>query len=117
VDFSTLMVPLASLGDAYLEHRSRLPEAPPPWVGRRIDDSLRVVSPLSRPPLVAPESVLVLAAARDAITPSAHAERLRAHFDARIDTFTGGHLLQLGRGKAWASLKDFLLERRIIAPR
>jgi len=117
VDFSTLMVPLASLGDAYLEHRSRLPEAPPPWVGRRIDDSLRVVSPLSRPPVVSPESVLVLAAARDAITPSAHAERLRAHFDARIDTFTGGHLLQLGRGKAWASLKDFLLERRIIAPR
>ena len=117
IDFSTLMVPLASLGDAYIEHRARLPPPPPPGVGRRIDDSLRVVSPFARPGLVARESVLVLAAAHDAITPSGHAERLRDHFDARMDTFTGGHLLQVGRGRAWASLKDFLLERRIIAPR
>ncbi len=117
IDFTTLMVPLASLGDAYMQHRERLPEPPPPWVGRRIDDSLRVVSPLTRPSLVAPASVLVLAADRDGITPAVHAERLREHFQARFDTFAGGHLLQVGRGRAWGSLKEFLLERRIIAAR
>lgn len=117
VDFTTLMVPLASMGDAYLQHRARLPEPPPAWVGRRIDDSLRVVSPFSRPPAVAPESVLVLAAASDGITPAGHSERLREHFDARFDTFAGGHLLQVGRGRAWASLKHLLLDRQILAPR
>lgn len=116
-DFTTLMVPLASLGDAYLQHRARQPVAPPGWVGRRIDDSLRVVSPMARPRAVAPGTVLVLAAGSDGITPAGHAERLRDHFDARYDTFAGGHLLQVGRGRAWASLKDFLLDRRIIAPR
>jgi dienelactone hydrolase len=115
--FTTLMIPLASLGDAYLQHRARLPEPPPAWVGRRIDDSLRVVSPLSRPPLVAPGSVLVLAAGNDAITPAGHAERLRDHFDARFETFAGGHLLQVGRARVWTALKDFLLDQRIIAER
>jgi dienelactone hydrolase len=117
VDFTTLMVPLASLGDAYLQHRARQPDPPPAWVGKRIDDSLRVVSPLSRPPAVAPESVLVLAAGNDGITPAAHAHRLRDHFDARFETFAGGHLLQVGRGRAWSALHDFLLDRLIIARR
>lgn len=117
IDFTALMIPLASLGDVYLQHRARLAEPPPPWIGRRIDDSLRIVSPLARPPVVAPASVLVLAAGSDGITPAGHAERLRDHFGARFDTFAGGHLLQVGRAQVWTALKDFLVERRIVAPR
>jgi predicted alpha/beta hydrolase family esterase len=61
--------------------------------------------------------VLVLAAGNDAITPAGHAERLRDHFDARFETFAGGHLLQVGRARVWTALKDFLLDQRIIAER
>lgn len=116
-DFAALMIPLASMGDAYLQHRARRPEPPPPWVGPRIDRSLKVVSPFSRAPLLRPEQVLVLAAGNDGITPAGHAERLRDHFDAPMETFAGGHLLQVGRGRAFASLKRFLTGRRVIASR
>lgn len=117
LDYAGLMIPLASLGDAYLQHRARRPEPPPHWVGRRIDKSLRVVSPFARPPTLDPGRVLVMAAGNDGITPEGHAERLRDHFGARFDRFPGGHLLQVGRGRAFASLKEFLLEHRVIAPR
>lgn len=117
LDYAALMIPLASLGDVYLQHRARRAEPPPDWVGRRIDQSLRVVSPFARPPTLRPDQVLVLAAGNDGITPEGHAERLRDHFSARLDSFPGGHLLQMGRGQAFAALKGFLLARGVIAPR
>ncbi len=116
VDFAAMMIPLASIGDAYLEHRAGRADAVPDWVPRRIDQALAVVSPFARASKVAPSRALVLAAANDRITPRGHAERLRAHFDARLDTFAGGHLLQLGRRRAFATLREFLGDAQILPP-
>ncbi len=116
-DFVVPMIPLASLADAYMEHRAGRPEEPPAWVRPRIEDAYRVVSPFARPPRVAPERVLVLAASDDRITPVTHARRIARHFDARVETFTGGHLLQVGRARAFGAMLDFFERLRVIAPR
>ncbi len=57
----------------------------------------RVISPLVRPSLVAPERVVVVGAALDRIAPPSHAEALAAHFGAQLEMLPGGHVLQLGR--------------------
>lgn len=116
-DFVVPMIPLASLADAYMEHRAGRPEEPPAWVRPRIEDAYRVVSPFARPPRVAPERVLVLAASDDRITPVTHAHRIARHFDAPVETFTGGHLLQLGRARAFDRMIRFFEGIRVIAPR
>lgn len=76
----------------------------------------RVVSPLARPSLVAPDRALVLAAEGDRITPVSHARRLAAHLGAELETFTGGHLLQLGRSEALRAVGR-LLERAGLSER
>jgi len=112
------MVPLASLADAYFDHRAGTEVAPPAWVRPRIEDAFRVVSPFTRIPRVRPESVLVLAASGDQITPRAHAERIAAHFRAGpVASFAGGHLLQAGRATAFARLGQYLEARGLVAPR
>jgi dienelactone hydrolase len=117
VDHAALMVPLASLADAYLEHREGRDDAPPEWLRARIDDAYRVVSPLARAPRIASDRALVLAASGDRITRGSHAERLRAHFDAERHDFPGGHILQVGRGKAFGTLARFLSRHGVIAGR
>jgi hypothetical protein len=57
----------------------------------------RVVSPLARPSLVAPERVVVVGAALDRIAPPSHARALAEHFGAHLELLRGGHLLQYGR--------------------
>ncbi len=112
------MVPLASLADAYFDHRAGSPEAPPGWVRPRIEDAFRAVSPFTRPPRIRSDATLVLAAAGDRITPRAHAERIAAHFDgAPLVEFPGGHLFQAGRARAFARLGLYLESRGLVAPR
>ncbi len=117
VDHAVLMIPLASLADAYVEHREGRHDAPPEWVRPRIDDAFRVVSPLARPARTRGERALVLSASGDRITRASHAERLREHFDAAHEVFPGGHILQLGRGRAFGTLARFLSSHGVIAPR
>jgi pimeloyl-ACP methyl ester carboxylesterase len=57
----------------------------------------RIVSPLHRTPVVDRSRMLVMAGRSDRITPMAYARRLAKHFDAPLETWPGGHLLQLGR--------------------
>ncbi|MFO0649698.1 MAG: hypothetical protein U0326_26005 [Polyangiales bacterium] len=117
VDHAVMMVPLASLADAYLEHREGRDDAPPEWLRARIDDAYRAVSPLSRRPRVAGDRALVLAASGDRITRASHADRLTAHFGAERHDFPGGHILQVGRGRAFGTLARFLSRHGVIAPR
>lgn len=113
-----LMIPLASLADAYVEHRAGRSDEAPAWLGPRIEAAYRVVSPFARAPLVRGDDVLVLAASGDRITRGSHAERLRAHFgEGPAETFPGGHLLQFGRAKAFADLARWLAGRGVVAPR
>lgn len=67
-----------------------------------------VVSPLARPVLVPPQGRLVIAGRADQITPVSHAERIATHFDAPLEVFHGGHLLQLGRGRGFRAVGRML---------
>ena len=111
-DFLVPVIPLADLTAVHFEHEAmRAVQVPAELLelGRK---ALSVVSPLSRMPLVTPERVLVIAGRHDRVTPPAtHAARLAAHFSARLDWFEGGHLLQLGRGEAFADAARFMVRR------
>jgi hypothetical protein len=108
-DFLVPIVPLASLPDFAREHGD-LPEAPEP---RALEHELlervyRHVSPVDRAPLIESERVLVIGARADRITPFSHARRLAAHFRAPLVAWHGGHLWQLGRGRAFERLGELL---------
>jgi pimeloyl-ACP methyl ester carboxylesterase len=82
-----------------------------------LEEALAVVSPLSRPSVVAPEGRLVVAARGDRITPPAHAKRLAEHLDAPLRVFTGGHILQVGRASGFRAVGRLLGELGLLQPR
>ncbi len=103
--FAVPLIPLASVADFARDQgrlgsdeKARLQHA-------ALEDANRVVSPLARPSLVAPERMLVVGAEADRITPIAHAERIAKHFGAPMHRFHGGHLLQFGRGDAFREVR------------
>lgn len=73
-----------------------------------VDRIYQVVSPLARPVLVSRPGRLVVAGLADRITPVEHARMLAKHFDAPLETFTGGHLVQIGRTRAFARIGRML---------
>lgn len=75
----------------------------------------RVISPLDRKPLLAPNRMLVIGAKADQITPIAHARRLAAHFGAPLDSWHGGHLLQFGRSEGFRRIGRLLGELGVIS--
>lgn len=116
--FAVPMIPLASIAD-FARTGGRL-------VGtgeeqrlqyEAIEAAYRVVSPLARPPAIERERVLVVGAAADRITPIEHARRLATHFDAPLEVFPGGHLLQFGRGEAFRSVGRLLGRLGLLVPR
>jgi len=107
--FAVPFIPLASIAD-FARDGGRL-------VGtedqRRIqhellEDSVRVVSPLARAPLVPRDRILVVGGEADRITPLSHARRLAEHFGSELVVFRGGHLLQLGRSDAFRAVGRML---------
>ena len=66
----------------------------------------RSISPLARPPLV--KNALVLAAKVDQVTPLRHAQMLAHHFDGELHVFSGGHLLQTWRSRAFSTCDRWL---------
>jgi pimeloyl-ACP methyl ester carboxylesterase len=101
LSFAVPLIPLASLAD-FVRDGGRLSGSPEQQEQqyRAVEAAHRSVDPLVRPSKLAPGRVLVLAGEHDRITPITHAERMAAHFDAPIEMFPGGHLLQLGLGGA-----------------
>jgi predicted alpha/beta hydrolase family esterase len=75
-----------------------------------------MVSPLHRPPVIPPRSILVIGAVRDQITPIEHARHLAHHFGCRLETMHGGHLVQFGRGDRFRSIGRFLRELGVVGP-
>lgn len=63
-------------------------------------DAFAVHAPTSRPALVPPDRLFVVAGRGDQITPPDQAEALAAHWGVEILWFDGGHLAQVGRGDA-----------------
>ncbi len=95
-----------------VDYAALLQEHAPPWVMnnvmRRIGEVLKVVSPLERPPTVAPGRTLVLSAESDHVAPeAAHGGPLAAHFRGELVRFPGSHLLPWGLHDAWEALDRF----------
>lgn len=113
--FSVLFIPLAAI-DEFAYRHGRMVGSASEQIAQR--EALRqaqlAVSPLTRTSLVKPENVLVIAGEADRVTGLAHASKLASHFGAELVTFEGGHLLQLGKGRAFAPVFE-LLEREGLA--
>jgi dienelactone hydrolase len=116
--FAAPMIPVASFADLFWHHGEGRPErARAEAEGitlERLRAAMEVVAPLSRRPRVAPERVLVMDAAGDHIAPREHAALLAAHFGAERVTFAGGHVLQLGRSRAFRALAGRLADLGLI---
>jgi hypothetical protein len=66
------------------------------------------ISPLTRPPLISGDRVLLIAGDSDLVTGSTHSLKLAQHFDAELSPFIGGHLLHFGRTRAFESMWQLL---------
>jgi pimeloyl-ACP methyl ester carboxylesterase len=111
LDFVVPVIPLSSLADFAREQGSLSPIADEAAAQHALLESIyRRVSPVARPALVAPERCLVVAAKADRVTPAAHARRLSVHLRAPLQSFYGGHLLQLGRAEAFERVIELMTE-------
>ena len=110
--FVVPMIPVASFPDVMWTIARGTPErAQVERDGVTLDwfrQSMRVCAPLERTPLATGERVLVVSAEGDRIAPPEHASKLAAHFSAEQLRFTGGHVLQIGRGVAFRALESRL---------
>ncbi len=102
--FAVPVIPLASIAD-FARDQGRLSRDPTEAEREHaaLELAYRVVSPLHRAPVVAPERVQLIAARGDRITPVAHARRLAEHFGANLRLWPGGHILQFGRRQSYAA--------------
>lgn len=111
LSFAVPIIPLASLAD-FARDQGRLGENPHQRFTQHaaLERVYRVISPLDRKPLIAPERVLVIGARADRITPMSHAKRLARHFRAELSVWPGGHLLQVGRADGFRRIGRLLRE-------
>ena len=113
LDFVVPVIPLSSLADFAREQGSLSPIAEEATAQHALLESIyRRVSPIARPALVPSERCLVIAAKADRVTPAAHARRLSVHLRAPLQSFYGGHLLQLGRAEAFERVIELMTKRR-----
>ncbi len=103
--FAGLLVPLASLAD-FARDGGRFTGTDDERTAQHqgLEEAMRVVSPFARPSRLPSERLIVLGGEADRITPVAHAERLAEHLGAPLERFAGGHVLQLGRARAFDAL-------------
>ncbi len=106
--FAVPVVPLASVADFARDHGELGHGDEALELYHAFERANAVVSPYSRPSLVAQDRAFVIGAESDAITGVGHAERVAGHLDARLDVCGGGHLLQLWRGPLKAGLAPIL---------
>jgi len=113
LDFVVPVIPLSSLADFAREQGSLSPDPEEAAIQHALLESIyRRVSPVARPALVPAERCLVVAAKADRVTPAAHARRLSVHLRAPLQSFYGGHLLQLGRAEAFERVIDLMSASR-----
>jgi pimeloyl-ACP methyl ester carboxylesterase len=115
LQFAALLVPLA-----YVEPRAW---NEPPLLGSveierervALRRAQRVVSPFARASRVPSERCAVIAGELDRVTGVAQAEALASHLHAPLHRFAGGHILQLGRGRAFAHVYSMLERAGLMA--
>jgi hypothetical protein len=109
LSFAVPMIPLASIAHM-ARSLGRLTGSPEEQHAQfeGLEAAHRAVSPLARPPRLAPSRMLVTAAEGDRITPLDHARSLAAHLGAPLHVVHGGHILQLGRGDAFRAVGRML---------
>lgn len=109
-DFVVPIIPLASIPDFVRDFGALSGHAE--WVRLQhaaLERVYRLISPLDRPLCVARDRVLVVGAEADRVTPPEHARRLARHFSVPLITWPGGHLLQVGRRRAFERIEELLL--------
>jgi pimeloyl-ACP methyl ester carboxylesterase len=113
--FCVPIVPMASVADAARlnGHLGANPEQEQREYAA-LDAVLRITSPMARPPLLASHRVLVIGGENDQITPMVQAQKLARHFQCRLETMPGGHLVQLGRAEKFRLVGRFLDEIGVI---
>jgi dienelactone hydrolase len=116
--FAVPIIPLASLADFARDQR-RLGSTPEQTAlqHQALDRVYRLISPLYRAPAIPSERVLVIGAKADRITPLAHAQRIARHFGAPLETWLGGHLLQIGRSDGFRHIGRLLSNLGLTEPR
>ena len=117
LEFAIPFIPLADMTDVVVEHEALRGTVVPPELIEAGKRSMELVRPLARRPVISGDRVLVVAAERDRITRSTHANMLAKHFGCDLATFPGAHLLQFGRREGFAAMAKFLAGRGIIQPR
>jgi pimeloyl-ACP methyl ester carboxylesterase len=108
LQFAALLVPLAHLEPRSWSDAARSGD---PSLGRErsaLRQAQRLVSPFTRPSLLPDGRCVAIAGELDRVTGMAHAEALAEHLRAELHRFEGGHLLQLGRGRAFARVLAML---------
>jgi pimeloyl-ACP methyl ester carboxylesterase len=114
--FGVPIIPLASFADV-IRHQGRLGSNARQIEAqhRALDRTYTVTSPLHRSLAIPADRVLIVAGERDRITPISHARKLARHFGCRIETWHGGHLVQLGRSEKFRSVGRFLNEVGVVS--
>lgn len=107
--FAVFLIPLASI-DRFAHQHGRMTGAREQQQAQAeaLARAQAVVSPLSRTPKLASDRTLVIAGEADRVTGVEHSRMLARHFGTELHTFTGGHLLQLGRSAAFRSVFHML---------
>lgn len=110
LDFAVPIIPVASFADI-LWHRAGLRGEHADRIAAGIDLALmrRLFAPhcpLTHAPRVDPERRLVIGGEADRIVPPDHPAALALHWSSRLEWFPGGHLAQLGRGRALARIAE-----------
>jgi hypothetical protein len=102
LSFAVPIIPLASIAFVVRASRRLVGSAEEQQLQfEAIERTYRAVSPLARPARLDKDRILVIGAAGDRITPIEHARLLATHFDAPLEIFPGGHLLQFGRAQGF----------------
>jgi dienelactone hydrolase len=107
--FAVLFIPLAAIEDFAFDH-GRMSGSDTEQAAQRagLRAAQRPISPMSRPALIEPGRVAVIAGEADRVTGLAQAERLAVHFGTHVSRFAGGHLLHVGRETAFAPVWSML---------
>jgi acetyl esterase/lipase len=106
--FAVPIVPLASMAD-FARDLGRFGKGEPARLQHAgLESANFIVSPFARKSLVPPDRILIVGANADRITPIAHAERLANHFGVEPMRLVGGHLLQVGRRRAFREIGKML---------
>jgi len=116
--FAVPLIPLASFADMALRGGRFVGDDDAQRAQHQaLEAAHRVVSPLARAPLVAPNRLKVIAAEGDQVTTVAQARKLADHFGVSLELVPGGHILQFGRRRAFKSVGRMFTELSLGEPR